>query len=287
MRTNKMIAAELRRIADFLDRRETETTPCTIELTNTDDLKQMRFKDFCEKYFKVRSHVRIAENEWDMVSVPLKLYEFQERFVEAISRHRFVIAKKPRQMGFSTVATLWMTQQAMLFGKGERYGIMCKTDRECLYCGEYAKFAIENMPAFARPELDINNHHEIKFSRTQSSINFMTPESACGKAFGFLYLDEPAFWKNAKSHWEAIYPTIATNGHCIIMSTPNGKGTKESPNWFYDTYQRSLAGKNDFEIYSSSYTEHPEYQKPEWAVATKENLGEKGWRQEVLQEFLD
>lgn len=94
-------------------------------------------------------------------------------------------------------------------------------------------------------------------------------------------------WRDAEPHYKAIYPTISSNnGKCFIVSTPNGKGSKNRPNWFYQTYQDALKGNNQFKIFETNYKEHPEFNNKAWVKQTKKNIGKKGWRQEILAEFV-
>lgn len=98
----------------------------------------------------------------------------------------------------------------------------------------------------------------------------------------YLFIDESAFIKDMHQHWKAMYPTLSTGGHCITVSTTNGK-----QGWFYDMYNLAETGRNEFKIFRSNYWEHPDYADEDWASRIKGNLGARGWRQEVLCEFLD
>lgn len=80
-------------------------------------------------------------------------------------------------------------------------------------------------------------------------------------------------------HWKALYPIISLGGKVIAISTPNGK-----QGWFYDAYHTNKKG--DWHIYKCNYKECPEFNNESWETEVKNNLGEKGWRQEFLQEFL-
>ena len=43
--------------------------------------------------------------------------------------------------------------------------------------------------------------------------------------------------------------------------------------------------KNKFRVFECDYTEHPD--AGVWEEELRKNLGERGWRQELLREFLD
>lgn len=66
-----------------------------------------------------------------------------------------------------------------------------------------------------------------------------------------------------------------------MVSTTNGIG-----NWFEETYHNAQEGKNNFHVFHADYSEHPKYQNEEFCKLLRSNLGEAGWHQEVLQDFL-
>lgn len=70
---------------------------------------------------------------------------------------------------------------------------------------------------------------------------------------------------------------MPANGKIIMGSSPNGK-----KNYFYKLW----AEDNKFYKYSPSIYDHPDFTK-EKLVEYRGALGEKGWRQEALAEFLD
>lgn len=231
------------------------------------------FVYFCEKYIKVHHPLRGL--------VPLTLHNYQKRYAEFLDSNRFVIAKKFRQGGFTTVTLAWLLWR-FLFKLDERNMVMSKTDREAVNCGWIVRHMLRELPDFLQPNLSKQNDHTLECDELNNRLTFHTPEAACGRALDHLFIDEPAFIKDMHQHWKAMYPTLSTGGHCIAVSTPNGKY-----GWFYDIYNLAETGRNEFKVFRSQYWEHPDYSDDEWASRMKGNLGARGWRQEVLQEFLD
>lgn len=230
------------------------------------------FTYFCENHIKV-VHPKLG-------LVPLKLHDFQKRYVEHISTNRLVIAKKFRQGGFSTVNMAWLLWR-LLFKLDERNMMLFKTDGEITrYHSWVFKRMIENLPDFLKPEFGKFNAHRIDVPSNNTSIEFYTPEASCGRQIDHLFIEEAAFIKDMDQHWKAMWPCISFGRNCVITSTPNGKG-----NWFHLTYIDAVENKNNFSVFEASYTEHPEYKNEAWAEEMKKNLGERGWRQEVLAEF--
>jgi len=56
-------------------------------------------------------------------------------------------------------------------------------------------------------------------------------------------------------------------------------------NWYEQTYHDAQKGLNKFHIIDLDYWEHPDYNNELWVADQKAQLGEKGFRQEVLREF--
>jgi hypothetical protein len=230
------------------------------------------FVYFCEKYVKI-NHPKNG-------LVPFTLYDYQKRYVQSLEDHRFLLGVKFRQGGFTTLTAIWLMWRVM-FKSNERNMAIARTDREATYICLIVRQVFENLPDFLKPDLKICNTHEIHVEGTNSRLSFCTPQACCGKSINYLFIDEAAFILSMDEHWKAMLPTISTGGHCIVLSTTNGVG-----NWFNDLLDAAKKGTNEFHIFECSYTEHPDYNNPEWVEEMKKNLGERRWRQEILCEFL-
>ncbi len=233
---------------------------------------QLSFGYFCHKYVKIAHPKRGL--------LPFILFNYQKRCVKEYESHRFNILSKFRQGGLTTVTVLWCMWRCM-FKLDETIMVLSKSDREAIAAGEIVKRGLIELPNWMRPEMDKNNDHQKLFTETGCKLFFYTPEAARGRSITFLVLDEAAFIPQMDKHWKAMFPTISTGGHCITISTVNGVG-----NWYYDIFKGAEKGENDFHVIELDYWEHPEYHDDEWVKGTRAQLGEKGWRQEVMRDFL-
>jgi len=231
------------------------------------------FHYFCHRYVKIL-HPKFG-------TIPFVLYNYQRRVIREYENNRFNMISKFRQGGLSTVAVLWGLWKCM-FQKDQQIYFLSKTDREALAAGDIARRAMDNFPywMYDKSNADITKH-EKNFSDVGSKICFYTPEAARGKSATYIIIDEAAFIDKMDEHWRAMYPVIAAGGCVEIISTVNGLG-----NWYEETYHEAQAGRNFFNVIDLDYWEHPVYANPEWAEAMRANLGEKGWQQEVLRDFL-
>jgi hypothetical protein len=228
---------------------------------------------FCHRYVKIL-HPKFG-------TIPFILYKYQRRVINEYEQNRFNMISKFRQGGLSTVSVLWGLWKCM-FQKDQQIYFLSKTDREALVAGDIARKAMDNFPywMYDKNHADITKH-EKSFNDVGSKICFYTPEAARGKSATYIMIDEAAFIDNMSEHWKAMYPVIAAGGNVEIISTVNGLG-----NWYEETYHEAQSGKNFFNIIDLDYWEHPLYANPKWAEESRVNLGEKGWQQEILRDFL-
>lgn len=243
--------------------------------TNEVELKNCAedFVYFCENYVNILHPTKGL--------IKFKLFDFQKRFIKALEDHRMVIGKKFRQGGFTTTEMAWFLWR-LLFKLDESNMVVCKSDREAIECNHIVRRMIAHLPNFLQPDLRKCNDHELKSEDTNSRIAFNIFEATCGKAINHLSIQEAAFVPKIKQHWKAIWPTLSLGGSVSMMSS-----IIETTGWFYETYQKAKQNENNFYVFNVEFTEHPDYNNPEWIKLTKQNLGEKTWRQEILCEFLD
>lgn len=230
------------------------------------------FNYFCHKYVKI-THPKKG-------LLPFITYKYQRDTIKQYDDHRFCIISKFRQGGLTTVTVIWALWRC-LFKLDETLMVVSKTDREAIAAGEIVKRAIEELPSWMAPEMSKNNDHQKIFLDTGCKLFFYTPEAARGRAITYLIIDEAAFIPNMDKFWYDIFPTINTGGNCIVVSTVNGVG-----NWYEKTYHEAERGENEFHIIEIDFGAHPDYDNPEWIRLVRKQLGEKGFKQEILRDFL-
>jgi len=231
------------------------------------------FAYFCHKFVKILHPMKGL--------IPFVLFNYQRKTIRDYENFRFNIISKFRQGGLTTVTLLWGLWRCM-FQMDQQIMLLSKTDREATDIGMMVDRACENFPSWLKPKKDGKwNDHLKQFTDTGSAIKFYSPEAARGKAVTFLIVDEAAFIDDMDKHWKAMWPILSTGGSCTLVSTVNGLG-----NWYEQTYHDAKEGNNKFHVIDLDYWEHPDYNDEEWVAEQKAQLGEKGFLQEVLREFL-
>lgn len=228
---------------------------------------------FCHKYVKILHPMRGL--------IPFVLFKYQRKVIRDYENNRFNIISKFRQGGLTTVSILWGMWRCM-FQLDQQIMLLSKTDRDATDIGQMIDRACENLPSWLQPKKDGKwNDHLKQFTETGSACKFHSPEAARGKAVTFLIVDEAAFIPDMDKHWKAMWPILSTGGSCTLVSTVNGLG-----NWYEQTYHDAKEKLNKFNVIDLDFWEHPSYNDENWIAEQKAQLGEKGFLQEVMREFL-
>jgi len=255
----------------------------TLEEVNLYDLERQKietikcvnsFEYFCHKYIKILHPIKGL--------IPFVLFNYQRKVIKDYENNRFNIISKFRQGGLTTVTLLWGLWRCS-FKLDQQIMLLSKTDREATDIGMIIDRAVENLPTWLAPKKGEGkwNDHLKMFPDTGGALKFYSPEAARGKSVTFLIIDEAAFIPDMDKHWKAMWPVLSTGGSCVLISTVNGMG-----NWYEQQYSDAKDKRNMFNVIDLDYWEHPEYNDEKWVEEQKKQLGEKGFLQEVLREFL-
>jgi hypothetical protein len=215
--------------------------------------------------------------------IDFELYPFQEnKILPVFDREQFVILKKCRQSGLSTLSVIYCFWKS-LFWTDQKTLIISKTDEDAQHTMGIVHFAWEYLPDWMKCRTLESNKHVLRLE-TESEIRCGTSKRGRGFSINYAIIDESGFIPDMEEVWKGIFPTISAAGaNCkvFVVSTVNGTG-----NWYYDTWTKAVQKKNSFYALDIQYTEHPKYNDPLWVKKMKENMGPRGWDQEVLGIFL-
>ncbi len=232
---------------------------------------QQDFSYFADNYLKINHPIRGI--------IPLKLYPFQKKLLDIYEKNKFVLAVKFRQGGFTTISILHAFWNCM-FNSNIAYGISCRTEKEAIHLSKAVDKAVSFFPDWFSPKFSKNTQTEKSFSVTESRMIFGSIESMRSLNLTHLFIDEAAFIPGMAEKWQILWPFL-NNANIYGISTTNGIG-----NWFEETYTSAEKGLNKFVAHHPNYKEHPDYQDESWLNNLRQRLGEKGFRQEVLGEFV-
>ena len=231
-------------------------------------------------YF-TKNYVKIVSLDEGLV--PFKMWDFQEDLIWNFHKHRFNIAKLPRQTGKSTTVVSYLLHY-ILFNDSVNVGILANkasTARDLL---ARLATAYENLPKWIQQGVISWNKGNIELENGSKILAASTSASAVrGMSFNIIFLDEFAFVPNhiAESFFASVYPTITSgkSTKVIIISTPQGM------NHFYKLWTDAQNGKNGYTWSEVHWSQVPG-RDHKWKEETIKNTSERQFTQEFECEFL-
>jgi hypothetical protein len=215
--------------------------------------------------------------------VPFELNYMQQRINAEIERQRAlnkpvrIIVLKARQMGCSTLTEGRLFHQTTMH-KLTTSMIVAHKDDASTNLFNMSKLFYECMPEELRPMRKASNAKELVFENptTNAKEKAANPglrskikiETAGAEGVGRsdtlhnVHISELAHWKPKEKVKEIMAGLLQAvpntpNSMIIVESTANGVG-----GYFYDMWQLSKEGKNDFVPLFFAWFEHPEYRMP-------------------------
>ena len=212
--------------------------------------------------------------------VKFDLYDFQEKTLNDVKKHRYNIILKSRQLGISTLSagySLW----TMLFHADKNILVIATGKDTAKNLVTKVRVMYQGLPAWLKTKVSEDNKLSLIFSNG-SQIKAIASNQSAGRseALSLLILDEAAFIDKVDIIWTAAQQTLATGGDCIVLSTPNGVG-----NWFHQMWVAAIDGNNDFNFIKLHWSVHPE-RNQEWRDDQDVILGPTKAAQECDADFL-
>jgi len=202
---------------------------------------------FISKYVKIRHPIRGL--------IPFKLFEYQNRTLEAFLKKRFNVILKARQMGFTEVTSAFIVW-LMLFHRD--ISVMClatkaETAKNLI---KRVRVALKNLPKWLLiADITTDNKTSIELANgswVKSSAK--SADAGRSEALSLLVIDEAAHIEGFDEIWTGLRPTVSAGGRIIMLSTPNGVG-----NIYHRTYDQAEKKENEFNPIKVFWWEHPEH----------------------------
>jgi hypothetical protein len=174
---------------------------------------------------------------------PIKLYPYQKRILKALVEHRFNVVLASRQIGKTTILTifaLWM----VCFTDDYRVLLIANKESTAINIFKRIRLAYEMLPNFLKPGVIEYAKTGLVLSNGSSiGISTTTSDAARGESINCLLIDEAAFIpaEFMDDFWESVFPVISSSkkSKIFMLSTPNGVG-----NLFYNIYTEAVADTN-------------------------------------------
>ena len=209
----------------------------------------------------------------DEGKMKIKLHSYQKRILRSLRDNRFVCLLASRQVGKTTLMTIYALWIACFF-EDQRILIVANKEQTAINIFKRVRLAYEKLPNYLKPGT-------VEYGKTSmslgngSSIGISTTSSDAGRgdSCNVLILDELAFIDNhlVEQFWSSVYPIISSSkkSKIFVASTPNGTG-----NLFHELYTGAIESKNDWKAEKVDWWEFPGRDEA-WKDKTIRTLGSK------------
>jgi hypothetical protein len=219
--------------------------------------------------YALRTYLQTYDNTVQKY-VPLDLFPDQIKLIEDYDAYNENVALKYRQAGVSTVTAAWASKKVVFANKNKPEKILIianKLDTAVEMANKIRGFT-EQWPSWvgvgfsqeknSQRHFKLTNGCEVKAVATsKDALRGYTPT--------ILVFDEAAYIEADSDFWAACMASLSTGGKVIVVSTPNGYDQI-----YYEIYDQSLRGMNDFKITEMFWFRDPRYTKDLFMVKTKD-----------------
>jgi len=226
-----------------------------------------------------KSLLHFAENYFFIINIDegrqaIQLRKYQKRLLKTLKNNRFVVCLASRQIGKSTVLTIYMLWVA-LFNEDQSILLAANKEESAKEVFKRVKLAYEMLPNYLKSTVVKYAETSMVFSNGSSiSVTTTTSDTGRGRSVSLLCLDEVAFIDSGllDTFWASVYPVISSSKKAKIfaVSTPNGVG-----NLFHSLYTGSLKKGDEWNGWVSErvdWWEVPDRDE-EWKQRTIRTIG--------------
>jgi phage FluMu gp28-like protein len=177
-----------------------------------------------------KGRVDVVELDGMVLKNDTVLRGYQRRWAK--DEHRFTIAVKSAQIGYSTASAAWAVYRCLVIPK-RTIIFLSRSERQSLELAHRAKEWLDGYHGVAADWLEAapfagtsTLQHEIRFPNGPRIIALAAnPDTARGYT-GDVVLDEFAFHADSQAIFTAVYRQVSLGYHMRVLSTPNGQRGK-------------------------------------------------------------
>jgi len=217
--------------------------------------------------YALRTYLQTYDNTVSKY-VPLELFPDQVSLLDDYENFEENIALKYRQAGVSTVTAAWISKRLVFAKKTQPEKILIianKLDTSQEMANKIRAF-IDQWPNWVgagfAPEKNSQRHYKLNNGSEVKAVA-TSKDALRGFTPTILVFDEAAFIEADNDFWAACMASLSTGGKVIVVSTPNGYDPI-----YYEIYDQSLKGMNNFKISEMFWYRDPRYAKDLYLVPT-------------------
>ena len=235
--------------------------------------------------------LHFAENFFYIINLDrgretIDLHSCQKRVLRKMRDNRFFILLASRQIGKSTMMTIYILWQAC-FMDDQRVLLVANKEATAIEIFQRVRMAFEELPIWLKPGVKEYGKTSMTLDNgSRIGITTTTGTAARGQSVNCLVIDECAFIEShlVEEFWKSVFPIITSSkkSKVFICSTSNGTG-----NLFHKLYDGAEKNENGWAYDKIMWNEVPGRDE-KWAAITKQALGStEAWLQEFCCEFLN
>lgn len=217
----------------------------------------------------------------DEGKVCIELFPYQKRCLRTIRDNRKAILLASRQVGKTTVLTIYALWIAC-FNDYQNIVIVANKEATAIEIFRRVRLAYEELPNWIKPGVKEYGKTSCEFENgSRISISTTTGSAARGASINCIIIDEMAFIEPEsilEDFWRSVFPTISRSkkSKVLIASTPNGTG-----NLFHKLVDGADKNENGFVYERVIWSEVPGRDE-KWK---QEQLKALGSMESFLQEY--
>ena len=228
--------------------------------------------------------LHFAENFFYIINLDrgretIDLHSCQKRVLRKMRDNRFFILLASRQIGKSTMMTIYILWQAC-FMDDQRILLVANKEATAIEIFQRVRMAFEELPIWLKPGVKEYGKTSMTLDNgSRIGITTTTGTAARGQSVNCLVIDEMAFIEShlVEEFWKSVFPIITSSkkSKVFVCSTANG-----TDNLFYKLYDGAEKGENGWAYDMIKWNEVPGRDE-KWAANTRQALGSaEAWLQE-------
>ncbi len=184
----------------------------------------------------------------------MNCFPYQEDCLRTFNDNQNSIVLKSRQMGLSVISAMYVAWR-LVFCFDERMLVVADNGNGAVRFLNTVRQVLDRLPDWMLPdERLINNTKQISFSNgSWVKAVASSKQAGRGESLTCLILDETAFIEHAQDIWMGAGLALsATQGKCIMISTPKGTG-----NLYHQTWVQASKNEGSFVSMKLHWSIHP------------------------------
>jgi hypothetical protein len=184
----------------------------------------------------------------------MNCFPYQEECLRTFNDNQNSIVLKSRQMGLSVISAMYVAWR-LIFCFDERILVVADNGNGAVRFLNTVRQVLDKLPDWMLPdERLVNNTKQIAFSNgSWVKAVASSKQAGRGESLTCLILDEAAFIEHAQDIWMGAGLALsATQGKCIMISTPKGTG-----NLYHQTWVQASKKEGSFVPLKLHWSIHP------------------------------